>query len=107
MCSLADPVLSLRRQIGSGVGFARQKWVGCARQKGVGCARCFCAPSFCVAAWYFWDWAGSGDGLGPAVAPRYFAWQAWHLVTSAVVSRGQAWHLVTSAVVSRGRRGTW
>ena len=40
-----------------------------------------------------------------------FAWQAWHLVTSTLVSRGrhfawQAWHLVTSTLVSRGRRGT-
>ena len=58
-------------------------------------------PSFHVAgvalgdiqAWYLWDWAGSGDALGPAVARRHFAWQAWHLATS--------------AVVSRGRRGTW
>ena len=40
-------------------------------------------------AWYFWDWAGSGDALGPAAAPRHFAWQAWHLMTSAVVSRGR------------------
>ena len=89
---------------------------------------------------------GSGDALGPAVTPRYFAWQAWQLATSAVVSRGrrgtgrhppsfcvaavllmglvgsgdalnpavtpcyfawQTWHLATSAIVSRGRRGTW
>ena len=44
---------------------------------------------FAWQAWYFWDWAGSGDTLGPAAAPRHFAWQAWHLVTSAVVSRGR------------------
>ena len=79
-------------------------------------------------------------------APRHFAWQVWHLVTSTFVSRGrrgtwrhlpafgvagvaevalggalgrrwspraarhfawQAWHKVTSTLVSRGRRGTW
>ena len=50
-------------------------------------------------AWYLWDWAGSGDPLGPAVTPRLFAWQAWHLAR-------QAWHLATSTVVLRGRRGT-
>ena len=65
-----------------------------------------------------------------------FTWQAWHLVTSTFVLRGergtygtglalvpclgwdwppvtprhfawQAWHLATSTFVSRGRRGTW
>ena len=65
------------------------------------------APSFCVAsvalgdihcrfAWqacYLWKWAGSGGALCPAGASRYFAWQAWHLATS--------------AFVSGGRRGTW
>ena len=29
---------------------------------------------FAWQAWYFWDWAGSGDALGPAVAPRDVAW---------------------------------
>ena len=90
-----------------------------------------------------------GGALGPAwsgVTPRHFAWQAWHLVTSTLASRGrrgaishprsfcvagvalmllggalgpawsrvtprhfawQARHLVTSTLVSRGRRGTW
>ena len=88
-----------------------------------------------------------GGALGPAwsrMTPRHFAWQAWHLVTSTLVSRGmrgtishprsfcvagmalialggalgpawsrvtprhfawQAWHLVTSSLVSRGRGG--
>ena len=27
---------------------------------------------FAWQAWYLWDWAGSGDALGSAVAPRYF-----------------------------------
>ena len=66
-------------------------------------------------------------------APRHFAWQAWHLVTSTFVSRGrrgtcrhppsfcvagvalgdihlhftwQAWHLETYTFVLRGKRGT-
>ena len=40
-------------------------------------------PSFCVAAWYLWDWAGSGGALG------------------------SPWHLATSTVVLRGRPGTY
>ena len=68
--------------------------------------------------WYLWDWAGSGDALGPAVAPPYFAWQAWHLVSSTFVLRGtRGAHgtglgLVTRLVplwrrvTLRGRRGT-
>ena len=102
-------------------------------------------PSFCVAGvalngtgWRAWS------GF-VAWAPRHFAWQAWHLVTSTLISRGrrgtnsqppsfcvagvalmvlggalgpgfvawaprhfawQAWHLVTSTLISRGRRGT-
>ena len=101
--------------------------------------------SFCVAGVAL---MALGGALGPAwsrVTPRHFAWQAWHLVTSTLVSRGrrgaishprsfcvagvalmalggalgpawsrvtprhfawQAWHLVTSTLVSRGRRGT-
>ena len=89
-----------------------------------------------------------GGALGPAwapVTPRHFAWQAWHNLTSTLVSRGrrgtkshslsfcvvgvgqmalggalgpawapvtprhfawQAWHNLTSTLVSRGRRGT-
>ena len=89
-----------------------------------------------------------GGALGPgfgAGAPRHFAWQAWHNLTSTFVSRGrrgtishlpsfcvagvplmvlggalgpgfgagaprhfawQAWHNLTSTFVSRGRRGT-
>ena len=43
-------------------------------------------------AWHFWHWAGSGDALGrgwSAVMPRFFAWQAWHLVTSTVTLCGR------------------
>ena len=85
-----------------------------------------------------------GPDLSPG-APRHFAWQAWHNLTSTFVSRGrrgtnshppsfcvagvgqmalcgalgpdlspgaprhfawQAWHNLTSTFVSRGRRGT-
>ena len=85
-----------------------------------------------------------GPDLSPG-APRHFAWQAWHLVTFTLISRGrrgtnshppsfcvagvalmvlcgalgpdlspgaprhfawQAWHLVTFTLISRGRRGT-
>ena len=101
--------------------------------------------SFCVAGVAL---MALGGALGPAwsrVMPRHFAWQAWHLVTSTLISRGrrgtishprsfcvagvalmalggtlgpawlrvtprhcawQAWHLVTSTLISRGRRGT-
>ena len=102
-------------------------------------------PSFCVAGVALMVLCGAlGPDLSPG-APRHFAWQAWHLVTSTFVSRGrrgtnshppsfcvagvalmvlcgalgpdlspgaprhfawQAWHLVTSTFVSRGRRGT-
>ena len=68
------------------------------------------------------------------MTPRHFAWQAWHKLTSTVISRGrrgttshlpsfcvagvaqthiyrhftwQAWHNLTSTVVLRGRRGTY
>ena len=37
---------------------------------------------FAWQACYLWDWAGSGDALGPAGALRHCAWQAWHLATS-------------------------
>ena len=77
-----------------------------------------------------------GSGLGAPwsrVTPRHFAWQAWHKLTSTIVSRGrrgtnshppsfcvagvaqthihlrftwQAWHNLTSTSVLRGRRGT-
>ena len=102
-------------------------------------------PSFCVAGV---GQMALGGALGLAwapVTPRHFAWQAWHNLTSTVVSRGrrgtnshppsfcvagvgqmvlggalglawapvtprhfawQAWHKLTSTVVSRGRRGT-
>ena len=47
-------------------------------------------PSFCVAgAWHLWYWvAPLGPDLAP-VTPRHFAWQAWHNLTSTVVSRGR------------------
>ena len=102
--------------------------------------------SFCVAGVAL---MALGGALGPAwsrVTPRHFAWQAWHLVASTLVSPGrrgtishprsfcvagvalmalggalgpawsrvtpqhfawQAWHLVTSTLVSSGRRATW
>ena len=49
-----------------------------------------------------------GGALGPgfvAWAPRHFAWQAWHNLTSTRFT-WQAWHNLTSTVVLRGRRGT-
>ena len=46
-----------------------------------------------------------GPDLSPG-APRHFAWQAWHLVTSAFVSRGRRGTQLTSTVVLRARRGT-
>ena len=36
-----------------------------------------------------------------------FAWQAWHLATSTLVSRGRRRALVTSTFVLRGKRGTY
>ena len=93
-------------------------------------------PSFCVAGVALMALGGAlGPGFG-AGAPRHFAWQAWHNLTSTFVSRGrrgtnshllsqqalcvagvaqpdihlrftwQAWHKLTSTFVSRGRRGT-
>ena len=101
--------------------------------------------SFCVAGV---GQMALGGALGRAwapVTPRHFVWQAWHKLTSTVVSRGrrgtnahllsfcvagvgqmalggalgrawapvtprhfvwQAWHKLTSTVISRGRRGT-
>ena len=39
--------------------------------------------------WYLWYWvAPLGRDLAP-VTPRHFAWQAWHNLTSTVVSRGR------------------
>ena len=46
-----------------------------------------------------------GPDLSPG-APRHFAWQAWHLVTSTFVSCGRRGTQLTSTVVLRGRRGT-
>ena len=83
--------------------------------------------------WYLWDWAGSGDALGPAVTStavlrgnRGSYGTGLALVTRLVplwrrgTLRGrrgagdiylrftwQAWHLVTSTVVLRDRRGTY
>ena len=60
-------------------------------------------------AWYLWDWAGSGDALGPAMAPRYFAWQrdTWRHLPSFHGFTWHAWYLATSTVVLRGRHGTF
>ena len=66
-------------------------------------------------------WVGSGGALGRAGspgAPRHFAWQAWHLVTSTIVSLSHTifhtqlchtHHLSQTAFrgTLRGRRGTW
>ena len=46
-----------------------------------------------------------GPDLSPG-APRHFAWQAWHLVTSTFVSCGRRGTQLTSTVLLRGRRGT-
>ena len=102
-------------------------------------------PSFCVAGVALMVLGGAlGPGFG-AGAPRHFAWQAWHNLTSTFVSRGrrgtishlpsfcvagvalmvlggalglgfgvgaprhfawQAWHNLTSTFVSPGRCGT-
>ena len=43
-------------------------------------------------AWHLWYWvAPLGWDLSPVTpgAPRHFAWQAWHLVTSTLISRGR------------------
>ena len=46
-------------------------------------------PSFCVAGVALMVLGGAlGPDLSPG-APRHFAWQAWHLVTSTFVSRGR------------------
>ena len=102
-------------------------------------------PSFCMAGVALMVLGGAlGPGFG-AGAPRHFAWQAWHNLTSTFASRGrrgtishlpsfcvagvalmvlggalgpgfgagaprhfawQAWHNLTSTFASRGRRGT-
>ena len=51
-----------------------------------------------------------GGALGPgfvAGAPRHFAWQACHNLTSTFDFTWQAWHNLTSTAVLRGRRGTY
>ena len=64
---------------------------------------------YCRFAWQSWDRWHLGGALGRAwapVSPRHFAWQAWHTLTSTVVSRGRRGtnsHLLS---FSRGRRGT-
>ena len=63
-------------------------------------------PSFCVAGVALMVLAGAlGPDLSP-VTPRHFAWQAWHLVTSTLVSRGRRGTKLASTVILRGRRGT-
>ena len=63
-------------------------------------------PSFCVAGVALMVLGGAlGPDLSPG-APRHFAWQAWHLVTSTFVSRGRRGTNSTSTVLLRGRRGT-
>ena len=63
-------------------------------------------PSFCVAGVALMVLCGAlGPDLSPG-APRHFAWQAWHLVTSTFVSRGRRGTKLASTVVLRGRRGT-
>ena len=63
-------------------------------------------PSFCVAGVALMVLGGAlGPDLSP-VTPRHFAWQAWHLVTSTLVSRGTRGTKLASTVVLRGRRGT-
>ena len=63
-------------------------------------------PSFCVAGVALMVLCGAlGPDLSPG-APRHFAWQAWHLVTSTLVSRGRRGTNSTSTVLLRGRRGT-
>ena len=93
--------------------------------------------AFCVACVALVAVGGTlGSGLGAPwsrVTPRHFVWQAWHKLTSTIVSRGrhgtnshplsfrvagvpqthihlrfawQAWHNLTSTSVLRGRRGT-
>ena len=67
-------------------------------------------PSFRVAGVALMALGGAlGSGLGAPwsrVTLRHFAWQAWHKLTSTIVSAWQAWHKLTSTFVSRGRRGT-
>ena len=63
---------------------------------------CSYPPSFCVAGVVLMA-LGWLDALGRAwslVLPLNFTWQAWHLATSTLFSRGRrgTWH---------GRRGTW
>ena len=64
------------------------------------------AAAFCVAGVALMVLCGAlGPDLSPG-APRHFAWQAWHLVTFTLVSRGRRGTQLTSTVVLRGRRGT-
>ena len=84
--------------------------------------------------WWYPPWFHVA-GVAQSHIHGRFAWQAWHLVTSTLISRGrrgtygtgwrawswfrrpwrpwrratsawQAWHLVTSPLISRGRLGT-
>ena len=63
-------------------------------------------PSFCVAGVALMVLCGAlGPDLSPG-APRHFAWQAWHNLTSTFVSRGRRGTQLTSTIVLRGRVGT-
>ena len=70
----------------------------------------FCAAGVCT--------YGTGLALVARLGPVWrrglgdidfhFAWQAWHLATSASTLRGRCgWHLATLTVTLHGRRGTW
>ena len=63
-------------------------------------------PSFCVAGVGHMALGGALGLAWAPVTPRHFAWQAWHNLTSTVVSRGR--HGTNSHPPSflRGRRGT-
>eukprot|EP00435_Cladocopium_sp_Y103_P034025 s3120_g8.t1 len=113
----------LRPWAGSGGGLGR-RWSPVA-------PRLFCMagvalgdlPSFCVAAVALGDihvsWRGRRDTYGTGLAlvaalvaagclvhRASFAWQAWHLVTSAFLL-WHAWRLVTCTRLSCGKRGTY
>ena len=62
-------------------------------------------PSFCVAGVALMVLCGAlGPDLSPG-APRHFAWQAWHLVTSTFVS--PSFHVAGVALGDIHRRFTW
>ena len=66
-------------------------------------------PSLCVARRHAWHWAGSGGALGfrcDAVAPRRFAWQAWHLAISFTL-RGRRGMVTSTALCVAHRHFAW